>query len=132
MRKDFIVSINYAKYLAFVAATVCVLIFQFTANSFCINLALSLYVVAFGLMCASLIIHADEVFDARKMIKQQNMKEKALNANEEGVAIVDAPSEIKGEKVEQVNLKSEMVWSIVGAIFFGLFAIFTFIVLVLY
>ena len=132
MRKDITVAINYAKYLAFVLATVCVLVFQFTANSFCINLALSLYVVAFGLMCASLILHADEVFDAYKTIKKQHLEQKKAETNEDGTMVVESPSEIKGEEVEPVNLKSEMVWSVIGSIFFGLFSIFTFVVLVLY
>ena len=71
MKKDFIVAINYAKYFAFVMATVCVLIFQFAGIGFCINLALSLYVVAFGLMTASLVIHANEINEALKTIKKQ-------------------------------------------------------------
>ena len=132
MRKDFVVAVNYAKYVAFVFATVCVLVFQFTANSFFINIALSLYVVAFGLMFASMVVHAKEVCEAFNTIKKQNLKQSEAQTNQDGTMVVETPSELKGEEVEPVNLKSEMVWSIVGAIFFGLFAIFTFIVLVLY
>ena len=132
MRKDFVIAVNYAKYVAFVLATICVLIFQFTANSFFINIALSLYVVAFGLMCASMIVHAKEVCEAFNIIKKQNLKQTAAQTNDEGTMVVSSPSELKGEEVEPVNLKSEMVWSIIGAIFFGLFSIFTFIVLILY
>lgn len=131
MKKEFVISINYAKYVAFVLATICVLIFQFTANSFSINIALSLYVVAFGLMCASLIFHAQEVYDAIKLMKKQNLKQGQID-NNEGTMVVETPSEIKGEEVEPVNLKSEMVWSVVGSIFFGVFSIFTFVVLILY
>ena len=132
MRKDIISAMNYAKYVAFVLATVCVLIFQFTAISFCITLALSLYVVAFGLMCASLIVNASEMFNANKFIKKQKLEEAKAEVNEKGTMTVSSPSELKGEEVEPVNIKSEMAWSIIGAIFFGLFAIFTFVVLVLY
>jgi len=132
MKKDFVVAINYAKYFAFVLATACVLIFQITASALTITLALSLYVVAFGLMCASLIFHAEEVFDAYKLIKKQKLENVKANVNEEGTMVVSSPSEIKGEEVEPVNLKSEMVWSVIGSIFFGLFSIFTFVVLVLY
>lgn len=132
MRKDITLAINYAKYLAFVLATVCVLIFQFTANAFCINLALSLYVVAFGLMSASLVMHAEEVFEADKMIKKQKLEKASVETNENGIMVVETPSELKGEEVEPVNLKAEKAWSVIGSIFFGLFTIFTFIVLVLY
>ena len=113
-------------------ATICVLIFQFTANSFCINLALSLYVVAFGLMSASLVMHAEEVFEADKMIKKQKLERTSAETNDNGTMVVEVPSELKGEEVEPVNLKAEKAWSVIGAIFFGVFTIFTFIVLILY
>ena len=87
MRKDISTAINYSKYLAFVLATVCVLIFQFTANSFCVNLALSLYVVAFGLMSASLVMHAEEVFEAIKIIKKQKLEQKNVETNEKGLQV---------------------------------------------
>lgn len=132
MKKDFVIAVNYAKYFAFVLATVCVLIFQITGKAFSITLALSLYVVAFGLMCASQILHAAEVFDAYKTIKKQHLAQTKALTNEDGTIVVSSPSEIKGEEVEPVNLKYEMILSVIGSIFFGLFAIFTFVVLVLY
>ena len=132
MRKDFIVAINYSKYLAFVLATVCVLLFQFLAIAFCITLALSLYVVAFGLMTASQVLHAKELFEANTVIKQKKLTEVKPIVNEEGTLVVNGASELKGEEVEPVNIKNEMVWSVAGSIFFGLFTVFTFIVLVLY
>lgn len=130
MRKDFVMVINYAKYLAFVLATICVLIFQFTANSFCINLALSLYVVAFGLMCISMCVYAKEVSYLYKEAKKKTIKQNSLET-QEGVDNEIKPENKAGE-AEQSNLKLELIISIVGSIFFGLFAIFTFIVLVLY
>ena len=127
MKKDIIAAVNYAKYFAFVLATICVLIFQFTTKYICINLALSLYVVAFGLMSASLISHASELYDVLKLIKKQNLEKKQGEVNQEGTMIVSSPSELKGEEVEPVNVKSEMTWAIIGSIFFGLFTIFSFI-----
>ena len=132
MRKDFIDAIKYAKYLAFTFATAFVLIFQFTAKVWCISFALSLYVVSFALMSVSMIMHAVEVFEAARAIKKEKMKVFNPEVSGEGTVIVDVPSELKGEEVEPVKLNIEKIWSIIGAIFFGLFAIFTFIVLVLY
>ena len=132
MRKDFIEAIKYSKYLAFVLATVCVLVFQFTASEICISFALSLYVVAFALMSLSMIFQAIELFEADKLIKQEKLIKADPMVNQEGTMVVASPGELKGEEVEPVKLKREKFWSIVGAIFFALFTIFTFIVLVLY
>jgi len=132
MKRDFILIINYSKYLAFVLATICVLVCQFSGNMFWISLALSLYVVAFGLLFASTVVHATEVFDADRNVKKQHLKQVDITPNENGETIVNVPSEIRGEEVEKVSLKSEKVWSVIGSIFFGAFTVFTFIVLVLF
>ncbi len=132
MKKDFIMAINYAKYLAFVLATVCVLVCQFTGNMLWVTMALSLYVVAFGMMFASSVFHAQEVFQADRTIKRKHLTETYLEADNNGDMIVNVPSELKGEEVEKVSLKHEKVWSVIGSIFFGVFALFTFVVLVLY
>ncbi len=130
-KKDFIKAINYAKYLAFILGTICVFIFQFVGKPICITLALAFYVVAFGLMFASIVIHCVEIYSADKLIKEGNLV--AVEPKTDGDKVVIAEEgELKGESVEVVNLKSEKAWSVIGAIFFGLFTIFTFIVLVLY
>ncbi len=129
-KKEIIKAINYAKYLAFILATICVMVFQFTANPICVTFALALYVVAFGLMFASLVVHCTEIYAIDRAVKEQ----KAVIADvssKDGMTI--APEgELKGQEVEVVNLKKEKVWSVIGATFFAIFTLFTFIVLILY
>ena len=127
MKKDFIQAINYAKYVAFVLATICVFIFQMTAQPAWVTVGLSLYVVAFGLMFASMVMHAVEVFEASKAAKKENaiVVEPSVEINEQ------LEKDSNGE-VEVVDLKSEKIWAIVGSVFFGVFTVFTFVVLVLF
>ena len=131
-KKDFITAINYAKYLAFIAATICVFVFQFVAEPICITLALSFYVVAFGLMFTGLVIHSVEVFTADKLVKQSKADLFKPHEAEEEIAVINETENQAGEEVEVVNLKAEKVWSIIGSIFFGVFTVFTFLVLILY
>ena len=132
MKKDFIDAINYAKYVAFILATICVLVFKFTASSLCISFALSLYIVAFALMCTSMILHSVEVFKEDRLIKHKNKMIADIEVNKEGSMAISELGELNGNVVEPTKLKSEKFWSIVGAVFFGVFAIFTFIVMILY
>lgn len=122
-KKDIILSLNIAKYVSFIAATICVMIFQIVSRSICITLALALYVVAFALMFTTLVIRCVEIFRADETIKEQNG---VVVENAESVTLKD------GQQAEVVKVGREKFWSIVGAIFFGLFTIFTFVVLVLY
>lgn len=131
-RKDFIKAINYAKYIAFIAATICVFVFQFVAEPICITLALAFYVVAFGLMFTGLVIHCIEVYDADKLIKETKADLIEPHEADQEEALINATEKKMGDEVEVVNLKSEKIWSVIGAIFFGAFTIFTFIVLILY
>lgn len=121
-KKELITILNYAKYAMFVAATVCILVFQFIAEPICITVALSLYVVAFGLMFASSLIHCIEIYQADGYVKKTSAKVQNVE---------DSTIETK-ENVEEVNLKSEKVWSVLGSIFFALFTIFTLVVLILF
>ena len=130
MRKDIIIAIGYAKYVAFILATICVLVFQFTASSIWITLALSLYVVAFGLMFVSYVTQSIELIKTEKLLKENRVKVINSEVGAESVATVEGDN--NQSEVEVVKLKSEKVWSIIGAIFFGIFTIFTFVVLVLY
>jgi len=129
-KKDFITAVNYAKYLAFILATVAVLVFQFLGESICITLALSLYVVAFGLMFATSVVQCVEIYNADKMVKQNHLKELNPQINEEGTITIN--SDGKKEEVEVVKLKKEKALSVLTAIFFGVFTLFTFAVLILY
>jgi len=131
VKKEWVIAMNYAKYLAFILATVCVLIFQFTAYSIWITMALSFYVVAFGLMFGSMVIHCVEIYNADKIVRKNHLTTLEPELSPDGT-IVPLDGEYKGKEVEVVSLKSEKVWSVLGAIFFALFTVFTFAVLVLY
>lgn len=127
-KKEIIACINWAKYLGFVGATVCVLVFQFISEPICITIALALYVVAFGLMFASKVIETVELFNADKIVKTQNADAEV----EKNVEKELEEGGINGQSVEVVHLKKEKVLSIISAVFLGLFTIFTFVVLILY
>ena len=127
-KRDIIKIVDYSKYVAFIAATICVFIFQFIAVEMCITLALSFYVVAFGLMSFSSIMHASELFNASKqgsIVTTMQIKDEDI---EEDLDI----KKVTKEDIEFVNSKAEKVWAIVGSIFYGIFTIFSFVVLVLY
>ncbi len=122
-KKDLLLAFNIAKYVAFIGATICVMIFQFLSSPVCITLALSLYIVAFALMTTTMIVRCVEIFKADDVLKDKNT---TLDQKTEDVTLKD------GQKAEVVKVGREKFWSIVGAIFFGLFTVFTFVVLVLY
>lgn len=121
-KKELIKILNYAKYAMFIAATICILVFQFIAEPVCITVALSLYVVAFGLMFASSLMHCLEIYKADNYIKRNHAK----------IENIEDSSFVSKQDVEEVNLKSEKVWSIIASVFFACFTIFTLVVLILF
>ena len=129
-KKERILAVNYGKYLAFITATIVVIVSKFIVSQFFVKLALSLYVTAFVLVFISLVIHANEVYQAGKEAKKVNAEIIKPEQFENGVVDIDH-GKLKGEKVEIVSLKNEQVWTIIGAISSGIFAIFTFVVLIL-
>ncbi len=129
-KKEWLKAINYGKYLAFILATVLVVIFQFTANSVLVKLALVAYVAAFSMTFTALVIHACEIYNAGKEVKKENATPAKPEQFDQGTVIVEQ-GELKGEMAEVVNVKHEQIWTVVGAVASGLFAIFTFVVLVL-
>lgn len=130
-KKNFIKCMEYGKYLAFVLATIFVVISQFVGGKVWITLALALYTVAYGFMFATLVIHAVEIFNAGYQAKDMSAVV-ATPSEEKTETVTIEEGELKGKKVELINLKSEKFWTIAGSIFFGLFTLFTFVVLVLY
>lgn len=129
-KKEFVTIINYAKYVAFVLSTIFVMVFQFTGTYLLINIALALYVVAFGLMFTSLVIHCVEIYKADRIAKSDKAKIISPSDTIDGVVVAKS-GELNGEQVEVVNLTKEKIMSVIGAIFFGGFTIFTFVVLIL-
>lgn len=126
-KKLFVKSMEYGKYLAFMLATIFVIVSQFVGGRIWVTLALALYTVAFGFLFASLVIRAVELFNAGYEAKDLSAEvvKKSETESEELI-------ETEKENVEVVNLKAEKVWTVIGSIFFGLFTIFTLVVLIIY
>lgn len=126
-KKLFVKSMEYGKYLAFMLATIFVIVSQFVGGRIWVTLALALYTVAFGFLFASLVIRAVELFNAGYEAKDLSAEvvKKSETESEELI-------ETEKENVEVVNLKAEKVWTVIGSIFFGLFTIFTLAVLIIY
>ena len=129
-KKEWIAAVNYGKYFAFILATVFVILSRFFGNDFWIKLALVTYVAAFGLTFTALLIHACEIYNAGKEAKKARAEVAKPEDFEQGTVVVEQ-GELKGTTAEVVSLKKEQAWTIIGAVFSGLFTIFTFVVLVL-
>ena len=71
-KKNLLNILNYAKYVAFLAATVFVIVFQINAKVEFINVALACYVVSFGLMFICSVVHCVEIYKAAKFVKTNN------------------------------------------------------------
>lgn len=126
-KKLFVKSMEYGKYLAFMLATIFVIVSQFVGGRIWVTLALALYTVAFGFLFASLVIRAVELFNAGYEAKDLSA-EVVKKSEAESEELI----ETEKENVEVVNLKAEKVWTVIGSIFFGLFTIFTLVVLIIY
>ena len=131
LKKNLVLSMFYGKYIAFILATIFVVVSQIVGEAIWVVLALSLYTVGFAFMFISLVVHAVEIYDADKVVKEDNLK--VLDADEATVESVAINGEnVKSKDVEVVSLKKEKIWTVVGSIFFGIFTAFTFAVLLLY
>ena len=129
-KKEWIAAVNYGKYLAFVLATVFVIVSRFATSTSWLKIALIAYVSAFGLTFTSFVIHASEIYNAGRQVKKEQAEVARPDQFDGGVVVVDQ-GEMKGQKAEVVSLKTEQVWTVVGAVASGMFAIFTFVVLIL-
>lgn len=113
--KKIVNSLNIVEYVAFVLATIFVVVFQFTALPIFVVLALSIYTVAFLIVFAIAVIQCKEYFDKTRGVKIEKSKEKETKDGD-----------------EIVDIKHEKAWAIIKAVASGLFAIFTLVVLILY
>lgn len=140
MAKNVLYSVFYvAEYVAFMLATIAVIVFQFTANEFLVISALILYVIAFGIMTTNECLGVDAL--KKQLAKEDNKNFASLNEVEidateseasEGLAIKN--DEISGkEKLEKMTaIKKQINWGYVKIILCGLFCIFSFVVLILF
>ncbi|MBQ7466800.1 MAG: hypothetical protein IJS74_01875 [Clostridia bacterium] len=130
-KKEWITAINIGKYVAFIVATVSVIISQFLGDTIWVKFALIAYVSAFALTFTALVFHANEIYKAGREAKKDNAE--VVKPDQENQGIVDINNgELKGTSAEVVNLKTEQVWTVIGAVASGIFTIFTFVVLILF
>lgn len=111
--KKFYEVLNAIEYIAFIVATVFVLVFQFTGAPVFVTVALGIYVFGFGVICLIGILQTVEIFKAAK----ETNKVVAKNSDGDN---------------QQVNIGYEKTMKIIKTIIAGLFTIFTLIVLILY
>jgi len=113
--KKLVNTLNIVEYAAFVLATIFVIVFQFVGLPIFVTLALSIYTVAFLIVFAIAVIQCKEYFDKTRGVKVEKTEGKTTE---------------NGDEV--VDIKHEKAWAIIKAVASGLFAIFTFVVLILY
>ena len=114
MRK-LVFGLNVSEWALFVIATVLVIIFQFTGIPLFVTLSLVIYTLAFLIVFAISVMQCKEYFDASRGVKIAKIKEKVTKDGE-----------------EVVNIKNEKAWAIIKAVSSGVFAVFTFVVLILF
>lgn len=123
-KKAFVKAMENGKYLAFTLATIFVILAQFVGGKYWISLSLALFTVAFGFLFTTFVIRLVELYDVDRKVKK--MGAKVVSQSE-----FESENKNEEQKVEVVNLKSEKIWNLIGSIFFGIFTIFTLIVLIL-
>lgn len=105
--------LNVVEYIAFMVATALVLVFQFNGLPVFVTVALVVYVIGFGIICAIGVMQTVDIFRAAKQT--------------DNVVVTN-----KNGESEQVNIKYEKSMKILKTVLAGLFTIFTLIVLILY
>ena len=113
--KKLILGLNITEYVLFIIATVFVIIFQFTGLPIFVTLSLVIYTVAFLIVFTIAVIQCKEYFDASR-----------------GVKVVKTKDGVDNKDFDVINIKNEKTWAIIKAIASGVFAIFTFVVLILF
>ena len=112
--KKLVYWLTITEYVFLGIATLFVLLFQFIGLGIFVTLSLLIYTLAFLMIFTIAVIQCKEYFDASRGVEVITNKKQAKD----------------GEEV--VNIKKEKAWAIVKAVCSGLFAIFTFVVFLLY
>ena len=116
--------IHYTSMSLFICATVCVLIYFFTASIFTAHLALALYVVSFASVC---------LFSVRKLFVAKYYLEKIEKQELPTDATTEQSQEQQAKKQKlQTLIKSATRREIVKLVLSGALAIFTLVVLILF
>lgn len=122
-REELFQALIVAEYLAFIVATVLVVIFQFLGIGLLITVALAMYVVAFALCAFENIVLCVELFKVKDSEVEQNIPNLNLEtADGEKITVKAAKNNIKSRKIKAVAM----------SVISGLIAIFTLVVLVLF
>lgn len=112
-----------AEYVAFIVATIMVVVFQFLGIGLIIKVALALYVVAFSLSAMENIALCVELFK----VKSSDVEKTVPNLNLE-----TAEGEKITVKAAKNNIKSRKVKAVIMSVISGIIAIFTLVVMVLF
>lgn len=122
-KEDLFQALVVAEYIAFLLATILVIVFQFIGMGILITVALAMYVVAFGLCCMENIVLCVGLFK----VKNKEVEEGVPNLN------LETP---EGEKITvkaaKSNIRARKIKAVVMSIISGLIAIFTLVVLVIF
>ena len=122
-KKDILQAVVVGEYVAFILASILVIVFQFVGMGLFITLALALYVAAFALCGIENIVSAVELFK----VKTETVEKQIPNLNietEDGERIT--------VKQAKNNIKSRKIKAVFMAVVSLAIAIFTLVVLVLF
>ena len=122
-REELFQALIVAEYLAFIAATVLVVVFQFLGIGLLITVALAMYVVAFALCAFENIVLCVELFK----VKNSEVEQTVPNLNLE-----TADGEKITVKAAKNNLRARKVKAVAMSVISGLIAIFTLMVLIIF
>ena len=128
MNKNAFYNVLYvAEYVAFIAATILVLVFQFTASETIMVLSLVLYVVAFALLTFSEAVGINELTISLKerLKKEETKTEEKTEKNEE-------EKNNEENTLSTKEIKSKIRWAYAKTIMCGLMSIFALLVLILF
>ena len=130
MNKNAFYSVLYvAEYVGFIAATILVLVFQFTADQTVMVLSLVLYVVAFALLTFSEAVGIKEL-----MLTLKESKGKEAEASKEPSEKVEQKQESAETEKELTTseIKGKIRWGYAKTIMCGLISLFALLVLILF
>jgi len=128
MNKNAFYNVLYvAEYVAFIAATILVLVFQFTASETIMVLSLVLYVVAFALLTFSEAVGINELTISLKerLKKEETKTEEKTEKNEE-------EKNNEENTLSAKEIKGKIRWAYAKTIMCGLMSIFALLVLILF
>lgn len=124
MNKNAFYNVLYvAEYVAFIAATILVLVFQFTASETIMVLSLVLYVVAFALLTFSEAVGINELtISLKERLKKEETKTE--QKAEENTSAENEPT--------TKEIKGKIRWAYAKTIMCGLMSVFALLVLILF